>query len=83
MKKIILAVALLTLTSSVAYSEESEPELMAASSAYVTSLLIQCKEYAIEDGVVEPDMNGYLLTCINDELEASFYKTIEELPSEG
>ena len=80
MKKIILALALLTLTSNLAYSEEAATELMAAPTDYVLSLLSQCKEYAIEDEVSEADMNKYLLTCINDELADSYYKPIKVLP---
>ncbi len=82
MKKIILALAVLTLTSSAAFSNEDTPELMAASPEYVMSLLAQCKNDAAEDEVTTSEMNDYLLTCINDELEASDYQTIKVLPKE-
>jgi hypothetical protein len=80
MKKLILVLALLTLTSNTAHSEAVEPVLLDAPHDYVMSLLSQCKDYAIEDEVVKADMNGYLLTCINDELQESDYKTIKVLP---
>jgi hypothetical protein len=82
MKKIILTLALLTLTSNLAYSEEAEAELMAAPADYVMSLLSQCKVYATEDEVSEADMSKYLLICINDDLADSYYKPIKVLPKE-
>ncbi|MFT6918058.1 MAG: hypothetical protein ACJA2G_000670 [Cognaticolwellia sp.] len=83
MKKLILALAVLALTSNVAFGQEDEPELMAASSEYVVSLLAQCKDYAVEDEITTSEMNSYLLTCINDELEASYYMAIKVLPKEN
>ncbi|MFT6901032.1 MAG: hypothetical protein ACJAXS_001219 [Colwellia sp.] len=81
MKKIILAIALLTLTSSLsAHSEETETALMDAPNDYVASLLIQCKEYAVEDEIAEADMKTYLLDCVNDELKEGYYKPIIVLP---
>jgi len=80
MKKFILALALLTLTSNAAYSQEDEPELMEAPVEYVMSLLAQCKIDASDDEITIAEMNNYLLTCINDELEASDYKSITALP---
>ena len=44
------------------------------------SLFEQCKSDAIEDEVSESEKNSYLLTCINDELEASYYEQIKVLP---
>lgn len=82
MKKIILTLALLTLMSNIAHSEEAKTELMAAPTDYVMSLLSQCKEYAIEDEVLKADMKKYLLTCINDDLADSHYKPIKALPKE-
>ena len=82
MKKIILALALLTLTSNIAHSEETEPDLMEAPADYVLGLLRLCKSYATDDLVLEVDMTNYLLTCINDELEESDYKVIKALPKE-
>jgi hypothetical protein len=80
MKKLILAFALLALTSNAAFGQEDEPELMAAPSEYVVSLLAQCKDDAVEDEITTSEMNSYLLTCINDELEASYYMAIKVLP---
>jgi hypothetical protein len=80
MKKIILSLALLTLSSNLAYSEEGEPELMEASKEYVMSLLSMCNEYALEDEVSTLEMNKYLITCINDDLAEAFYKPITVLP---
>jgi len=83
MKKIILMLAALTLTSNAAFCNEDETELMAASEEYVLSLLAQCKNDAAEDEITTAEMNNYLLTCINDELEVSYYKPITALPKEG
>ncbi|ASP46755.1 hypothetical protein [Cognaticolwellia beringensis] len=83
MKKLILALAVLALTSNAAFSQDDEPELMAASPEYVLSLLAQCKNDAVEDEITKSEMNSYLLTCINDELEASYYEAIKVLPKEG
>tara|TARA_R110000744_G_scaffold375897_1_gene489726 strand:+ start:2041 stop:2292 length:252 start_codon:yes stop_codon:yes gene_type:complete len=83
MKKLILALAVLALTSNAAFSQDDEPELMAASPEYVLSLLAQCKNDAVEDEITKSEMNSYLLTCINDELQASYYEAIKVLPKEG
>lgn len=83
MKKMILALTLLTLTSSAAFCQEDETELMTASPEYIMSLLEQCKNDASEDEVSASEMNNYLLTCINDELEASYYEPIKSLPKAG
>jgi hypothetical protein len=82
MKKLILALAVLALTSTTAFSQEDETELMAAPTEYVVSLLSQCKNDAVEDEITTSEMNSYLLTCINDELETSYYMPIEVLPEE-
>jgi len=82
MKKLILALAVITLTSNAAFGQDEEPELMAASPEYVLSLLAQCKSDAGEDEVEKSEMKNYLLTCINDELEASYYMPIKVLPKE-
>lgn len=80
MKKLILALAVITLTSNAAFGQDEEPELMPASPEYVLSLLAQCKSEAGEDEVEKSEMEHYLLTCINDELEASYYMPIKVLP---
>ena len=80
MKKIMLVLTLLTLTSNFVYSEENEAEKMVADEAYVMSLFRLCKGYAQDDEVAQTDMNSYLLTCINDELEEGDYKLINVLP---
>lgn len=82
MKKTILALTLLALSSNLAYSEEVESELMEAPAEYVLSLLAPCKEDAEADEVTELDMKKYLLTCLNDELELGYYKPIKVLPKE-
>jgi hypothetical protein len=82
MKTIILALAFFALTSNAAFSEESEPALVEAPSDYVMSLLRLCKDYAIEDETTKTDMNNFLLTCINDELEESDYKPVKTLPTQ-
>lgn len=80
MKKLILALAVMALTSNAAFSQDDEPELMPASQDYIMSLFEQCKSDAVEDEVSESEKNSYLLTCINDELEASYYEQIKVLP---
>jgi hypothetical protein len=83
MKKLILALAVLALTSNAVFGQEDEPELMEASSEYVVSLLAQCKSDAVEDEITTSEMNNYLLNCINDELEASYYMAVKVLPEEN
>ena len=80
MKKLILALAVVALTSNIAFAQDEEPDLMAASPEYILGLLAQCKSDAAEDEVETSEMNSYLLTCINDELEASYYELIKALP---
>lgn len=80
MKKTILALTLLALSSNLAYSEEVDSELMAASQEYVINLLNMCKGYAQEDEIPNVEMEKYLITCINDELAESYYKPITVLP---
>lgn len=83
MKKILIALALLTLSSSFAHGEESESEKIVADEGYVISLLRLCKDYAQEDEVAQTAMNAYLLTCINDDLELGYYMPIKVLPTEN
>lgn len=80
MKKALLVLTLLTLSSNIAYAEETE--LMEASSDYVINLLGLCKGDAVEDEVAAEDLTQYLLTCINDELAVAYYKPITALPKE-
>lgn len=56
---------------------------MAAPTEFIISLLSQCKEYAITNEVSETDMKKYLLTCINDDLANSYYRSIKVVPKEG
>ncbi|MFT6193802.1 MAG: hypothetical protein ACJASU_000701 [Cognaticolwellia sp.] len=83
MKKLILAFAVLALTSTAAFCQEDEPKLMAAPSEYIVSLLAQCKNNAVEEEITTSEMKSYLLTCINNELEASYYMSIKVLPEEN
>ena len=80
MKKLIVALALVTLTSNLAHSEEAGKESMAAPTEFVMSLLSQCKEYAITNEVSETDKRKFLLTCINDDFAESDYKSIKVVP---
>tara|TARA_R110000737_G_scaffold46462_2_gene66368 strand:+ start:1256 stop:1528 length:273 start_codon:yes stop_codon:yes gene_type:complete len=80
MKKLMLTLAVITLMSNPVFGQDEEPELMDASPEYVMSLLAQCKSDASEDEITTAEMNNYLLTCINDELEASYYNPIKVLP---
>lgn len=80
MKKIILVLTMLTLTTAFASNDDSEVEIMTASEDYVMSLVQVCKEYATEDETSQDELKRYLLVCINDELESSFYAPIKALP---
>ncbi len=83
MKKIILAFSVLILTSNAAFSHEEKSQLATATPEYVMSLLAICKNDAAEDEITKAEMNNYLLACINDELKADDYHTIEALPKKG
>ena len=76
MKKIVLAVTLLTITSNLAYSES---RLMKAPNDHLMSLLRFCKSKVILDEVPKSDMNKHLLACINEKLEESDYQSISKL----
>ncbi|MBU2871056.1 hypothetical protein [Colwellia sp. E2M01] len=80
MKKIILSLAFLALTSNVAYCDEGEPELQNASTETLMEFLEYCKDNAVEDDISAAEMKKYLLVCINEELEESYYNTITALP---
>ena len=84
MKRIILALAVMALTSNTVFSQEQEdePELMVAPAEYVLSVLAQCKGDAVDDEIEQSAMASYLLTCVNDELESSYYLPIKALPKE-
>ncbi|TYK64501.1 hypothetical protein [Colwellia echini] len=83
MKNLMLALAVLTLTSANVYAEEVvEDALMEAPSDYVLSLLQSCTDYAADDEIEAKDMNKYLLSCINTELEEGYYQLISSLPKE-
>lgn len=56
--------------------------LLESSSNNVLSILTSCKEYTLEDGVEEKDLNKYLLICINNILNENGYKSIKSLPIE-
>tara|TARA_R110001583_G_scaffold561_4_gene4984 strand:- start:11144 stop:11392 length:249 start_codon:yes stop_codon:yes gene_type:complete len=81
MKK-ILAFTLLVLFTNISYSEEEKPTLEDAPKSYLLNLLAECKEYATQEEVTGQNLNTYLLQCINEELEASYYKPIKTLPAE-
>lgn len=80
MKK-TLAITLLVLFSNMSYSEEEKPVLEDAPKSYLLSLLSDCNEYATQEEVGADKLNAYLLQCINEELEASYYKSISALPA--
>tara|TARA_R110001583_G_scaffold69129_2_gene196171 strand:- start:10501 stop:10926 length:426 start_codon:yes stop_codon:yes gene_type:complete len=46
------------------------------------SILESCKEYTLEDGVEEKDLNSYLLICINNILNENGYKSVKSVPVE-
>jgi hypothetical protein len=82
MKNIISLLTLLILSSNLAYSEELESELMLADEDYTIRLLWLCQGYSQDDEITQTDLNSYLLKCINNELEAGYYKHIKVLPKE-
>jgi hypothetical protein len=81
MKKII-AFTLLALFNNIAYSQGEEVASEEAPNGHVQNLLIECKQYATQDEITEENLNSYLLQCINEELENSFYKKITTLPTQ-
>jgi len=82
MKKVILALIVLPLIFNIAYSEEAKEELEKAPNFYLLNLLYGCKLDATQDEVKEDNLNKYLITCINDELESAGYQLINVLPKE-
>jgi len=81
MKKTILTLTFLTLSSSFAYSEEVEKsDLMEAPQSYVIDLLNDCKDYARDEAIDKTNLNRYLLSCINEELGYGNYSPIKVLP---
>lgn len=82
MKKITLALILLSLTSNTVFSLniDKEVELSEAPKQYLMSMLRICKDYAEEFEVPQKEFNKYLLSCINDELANGDYKPIKALP---
>lgn len=46
------------------------------------NILASCKEYTLEDGVEEKDLNKYLLICINNILNENGYKSVKSVPVE-
>lgn len=80
MKKVLVVLAALFLPLNIANSEEMVLEKLVADNDFVISLLMNCKEDAAEDEIADIDMDDYLLTCINDELEMIDYQLISVLP---
>lgn len=80
MKKVLVVVAALFLPLNIANSEEVALDKLVADKDFVISLLMNCKEDAVEDEIADIDMHDYLMTCINDELEMIDYQPITELP---
>ncbi|WP_413701237.1 hypothetical protein ACLKMH_05955 [Psychromonas sp. KJ10-10] len=56
--------------------------LLESTTDNVLSILASCKEYTLEDGVEEKDLNKYLFICINNILNENGYKSIKSLPIE-
>lgn len=82
MKKVIFALTMLPLLFNVAHGEEAESALAEAPQDFIISQLNNCKQDAVEDEISENEMNNYLITCVNDELEAIEYKKLNTLPTE-
>jgi len=74
MKTKLTLIALLLSISGYAVSSEQ-----AAPAELISETLETCKQYAIEDGVPQDDLNNYLLDCVNEELEANGYLRIESI----
>lgn len=74
---------MLTLFATAAFCEEEKDNLDEAPKSYLVNLLSECKEYASHEDITEENLSTYLLACINEELEASYYKQISSLPTEG
>ena len=67
---IILGLTSLTLTAD---------DLPDAPKDFIDSVINDCKEYAAEDGIEQEKMKGYLLECVNGELDAEGYKKVDKL----
>lgn len=80
MKKIILACMMLSLASSASFAQDDEVELKQAPKEHVLALLKSCQNYAVEDETAKDELDAYLLSCINDELESEDYFPIKALP---
>lgn len=81
MKK-LLVFTLLATFANIGYSQNSISASEDAPKSYLLNLLSECKEYAAVEEITEQNLNAYLLQCINEELEASYYKNINKLPVE-
>lgn len=74
-------ILLLAALSAPAFANANDAATEEASVGYIQSVLVACKEYAVEDEVDADSLNDYLLQCVNDDLEENEFKKIAELPS--
>jgi hypothetical protein len=65
-----------------AYEAPIDTELEESTTDNVLNVLASCKEYTLEDGVEEKDLNNYLLICINNILNENGYKSVKSVPVE-
>jgi len=57
----------------------ADGDLPQAPQSVIDSARESCMEYAKEDRVPKEEIDGYLLECVNDELEEKGFKKIEYL----
>jgi len=81
MKKSVLV--MLFTVFSISSQANDDVELTEASASYIQMVIEACKEYAVEDGIDTTDLSGYLLNCVNDDLEENDFKPLTSLPVSG
>ena len=75
LKKMVIALVL-SFSAATAWAYDDKP---AAPKDVVDSIVEQCKQYASEDGVKAEDMDSYVLSCVNDELDDQGYAKVDKL----
>ena len=74
MKGVLIAATLFVTLNTMA------EELPVADPAFIAELKEFCTEVANDEGVSAEDLNAFLLSCINDELESEGYQPIKKVP---
>ncbi|WP_444996525.1 hypothetical protein [Aliikangiella sp. IMCC44359] len=75
MKKLI-SLFVITMTMFNAIADSDKP---VAPAEVIEEIKIECEAYAKDDQVKPEDQKSYVLICVNEELEARGYQSIESL----